>query len=316
MSAAKHIILGLSIVALIASCKSDPFANPFDDPALDPPVDTSGQVNFDPNSFAGIHFNIFAKTCANSGCHDGTFEPDFRTIEASYNTLVYHPVIKNNPAGDFTFRVDPFNPTGSVLYERLINDIDGLSDTMPLVVDPGNDWYERKDVYIQNIVNWIQNGALDMFDNPPVIGNKEPQMLGVVAYLNSNLLPRNPGLGSILVPNGASSIDIWVAFSDDSTAVPSLQHNKYRIDTLRNNFGTLPDNSMTISGSPQVEDGYFGTPVSYYHHFIVNNPGSWGPVGTTVYFRTYVKDPQNPITEVPEDGSFNYIKEYFSFELE
>jgi hypothetical protein len=29
------------------------------------------------------------RTCANSGCHDGTFEPDFRTLEGSYNTLLF-----------------------------------------------------------------------------------------------------------------------------------------------------------------------------------------------------------------------------------
>ncbi|MBK7268515.1 MAG: hypothetical protein IPI07_03030, partial [Flavobacteriales bacterium] len=31
-----------------------------------------------------------------SGCHDGTFEPEFRTIASAYNSLVYHPVIAND----------------------------------------------------------------------------------------------------------------------------------------------------------------------------------------------------------------------------
>lgn len=308
------VILGVLIV--IASCKKDPFINPFDDPSLDPPPDTTGQVNIDPNSFAGLHKNIFGKTCANSGCHDGTFEPDFRTIESAYNTLVYHPVVKNNATGDFEYRVEPYNVAGSVLYERLTNDIDGLSDTMPLQVDPGSDWYPNKNAYIQNIVTWIQNGAKDMFGNAPVKGNKEPQMLGVVAYRNGNLLPRKPGNGSILVPKAAASIDIWVAFSDDSTSVTSFGYNKYKIDTTRDNFTPLPEFSMTVAGSPQVEDGYFGTPVSYYHHFTISNPGNWGPVGTVVFFRVYVQDPQHGVTEIPENGSFNYIKQYFSFELE
>jgi hypothetical protein len=290
--------------------------NPFDDPSLDPPPDTTDELNVDPASFVGLHKNIFSKTCANSGCHDGTFEPDYRTIESAYNTLVYHPVVKNNPTGDFVYRVEPYNVNGSVLYERLTNDIDGLSDTMPLQVDPGNDWYSKKDDYIQNISTWIQNGAKDMFGNAPVKGNKEPQMTGVVGYRNGNLLPRKPGNGAILVPKGAASIDIWVAFSDDSTAVPSLSYNKYKIDTTRDNFTGLPEVAMVVSGSPMVEDGYFGVPVSYYHHFVINNPGSYGPVGTVVFFRTYVKDPQHDVTEIPENGSFNYIKAYFSYELE
>ena len=301
---------------MLAACKKDAPPNPFDDPSLKPPNDSTTQVNLDPNSFAGIHFNILAKTCANSGCHDGTFEPDYRTIESSYNTLVYHPVIKNNPSGDFTYRVEPYNVNGSVLHERITKDIDGISGIMPLQVDPDSDWPSKKSQYIQNIVTWIQNGARDMFGNLPSMGNKEPQMLGVAGFQGGNLLPRKPGNGAIRVQDGGTSVDIWVAFSDDSTAVPSLSYNKYKIDTTRDNFSALPEFPMTVAGSPVTEDGYFGAPVSYYHKFTIPNPGSFGPVGTVVFFRTYVQDPQHDVTEIPENGSFNYIKDYFSFELE
>ena len=76
--------------------------------------------------------------CANSGCHDGSFEPDFRTIESSYNTLVYQPVIKNNPDGNYQFRVKAGNIDESVLYARLLSNSDGSatfdpnSQVMPL----------------------------------------------------------------------------------------------------------------------------------------------------------------------------------------
>ena len=81
----------------MSSCTKDE-KNPFDDLDNFPPEDTTQIENVDPASFVGLHQNIFKPTCANSGCHDGTFEPDFRTIESSYNTLVLHTIVKNNPA--------------------------------------------------------------------------------------------------------------------------------------------------------------------------------------------------------------------------
>ena len=53
------------------------------------------------------HKNILEPKCANPACHDGTFEPDFRTIEGSYNTLVYHPVTKNDEDLTYEHRVVP-----------------------------------------------------------------------------------------------------------------------------------------------------------------------------------------------------------------
>ncbi len=61
----------------------------------------------DSNTFLGLHTHVFAQTCAQPGCHDGSFEPDFRTVESAYRTLVYHPVVKNTPDERFDFRVVP-----------------------------------------------------------------------------------------------------------------------------------------------------------------------------------------------------------------
>lgn len=312
---ASYIILfGL---LLTAACKKDD-PNPFDDPSTKPPEDTTSTTQLDPTSFAGLHKQIFKATCANSGCHDGTFEPDFRTIEGAYNTLVYHPIIKNNPFGDFEFRVLPGNYLESVIYERLTNDIDGISGIMPLETDPGSDWPDKKEEYINNIKIWIQNGAPDMFGVMPTMGNREPQMLGVVAFADGNTtpLPRNTGNGSILVPSATNSLEIWVSISDDSTATPSLAFNKIKLSLSRDNFSLSPENNLNIAGTPITEDGYFGDPVQYYHNYIVANPVTFGPPGTVVYFRVYVQDPQHDVTEIPELGSFNYIKDYFSFEIE
>ena len=56
--------------------------NPFD-VDMETATEQQDTVNIDANSIVGLHQNIFKPTCANAGCHDGTFEPDFRTIESS-----------------------------------------------------------------------------------------------------------------------------------------------------------------------------------------------------------------------------------------
>ena len=79
----------------------DPPPNPYDD--LPPVVPTGGLAVFGSRSARGQlrlapPAGAQAPTCANSGCHDGTFEPDFRTVGSSWNTLVNHPVIANDAA--------------------------------------------------------------------------------------------------------------------------------------------------------------------------------------------------------------------------
>lgn len=308
------IILLLSVTA---SCQKELPPNPFDDPDIQAPDDSSNTANLGPTTIAGLHQNIFSPTCANSGCHDGTFEPDFRTIESTYNTLVFHPVIKNNPSGDFTFRVVPGNPGASVIIERLTNDIDGFSGIMPLETDPGSDWPQKKSQYIDNIRTWIENGAKDMFGDSPTTGNKEPQMSGVIGYADggNTLLPRASGQGPLKVPVGASTLDLWFSITDDSTASQNLTYNKIKFSIDRDGFDAVTEENLQIAGAPEVENGYFGYPVDYYHRYTLTNLSSFGPVGTVVYFRIYVKDPQHDVTEIPEDGSYDYIKEYFAIEL-
>ena len=83
------------IVIVFFSCQKDKI-NPYDDSSLDPPNNIDTNYFNDPTSFAALQNNIFQPYCNNSGCHDGTFEPDFRTIESSYSTLVYQTVKKPN----------------------------------------------------------------------------------------------------------------------------------------------------------------------------------------------------------------------------
>jgi hypothetical protein len=171
-------LLCLCLVLLAACKKSNTPANPFDDPKNKPPLSNNNDTLLPLDNFAGLHQRIFKPTCSNSGCHDGTFEPDFRTIESSYATMVNQPIIKNNQAGAFQLRVVPGNANASVLHERVVRDIDGISGIMPLSVDPNSDWPAKKTEYIAAIVAWINAGARDMFGNAPTNGPANPRIAG------------------------------------------------------------------------------------------------------------------------------------------
>src|SRR6187402_3508396 len=88
------------------------------------------EPNLHPDSIAGLHKNIFSMRCAIPGCHDGTFEPDFRTVQSSWSSLVYMTVNKTTVDSSryFNYRVIPGDTAKSFLLERLITQ---TSDYMP-----------------------------------------------------------------------------------------------------------------------------------------------------------------------------------------
>ncbi|MBK8242866.1 MAG: hypothetical protein IPK88_05530 [Saprospiraceae bacterium] len=102
------IVWVCGLAFLFITCeKPDPPENPFDN--YNPKQDTVKFVFSDPDStsIAGLYHYIFKPTCANAGCHDGTFDPDFRTLESSYNTLVFREAIKQD--GKYLVRVKPYS---------------------------------------------------------------------------------------------------------------------------------------------------------------------------------------------------------------
>ena len=158
----------LFIIGFTAGCGEDGITNnPFDDPSLKPsPEDTlQNHLLLEPTSIEGLHQAVFKPVCANSGCHDGTFEPHFSTIESTYNTLVNHPATKTDlSATPITQRVVPGNADMSMLVFRLTGDLSNSSGRMPLEVDPDSDWDEKREEYISNIRTWINNGAPNVLD--------------------------------------------------------------------------------------------------------------------------------------------------------
>ena len=116
----KLLFLGLLIAVFLVNCTEDNLPiNPYD--GLDYGNTEIVIDTVSATSFVKLHRDILGPSCNVMGCHDGSFEPDFRTVESSYNTLVFHPIIKNNLAEDFTYRVVPGDTALSVLHERLTN---------------------------------------------------------------------------------------------------------------------------------------------------------------------------------------------------
>ena len=311
----RKVILIFIISLGIIGCKEDVDENPYDLPENQPPVTEEETYTADPNSIAGLHKNIFKPVCANSGCHDGTFEPDFRTIESAYNMLVLHPIIKNDPAGTFEYRVVPGQPDASVILTRLSIDIDGQSGIMPLAVDSGSVWETKKAEYMQNVRTWILNGAKDMFGNGPTSSNVPPQLDGVFITVggNSTPLPRNVQSGAVVVPEGTASIDIYFSFSDDATPVNELGYLKFKTGATLNDFSGFAEMDL-MAVVPVTQNGYSGTPQSYTHKVTLNVTSLTSL--QQQFLRVYLQDgAEAPVTEIPRAESAEHIKRYYSFQV-
>ncbi len=305
-------LAGLLMTALV-SCDKAP-DNPFDQTGGPDPVDTI-PVLADLGTIEGLHARIFAPTCANSGCHDGTFEPDFRTIESTYNTLVYHPIIKNDPMGTYEYRVVPGNPNASVLMARLTYDIDNNSGLMPLVVDPGAEWNTKSEEFIEALRTWIQNGAKDIFGQTYSLQDAVPTMQGVIAESNGVYMERNDaGQGAFRVPQNVTQLAIYFSLLDDKTLAQNLTVNEIKFADGPDAFAGKPSQNLEVLVTPVTYEGYYGPQVQYTHKIVIN-PQQMAALDQTVYFRIYVQDNVNPVTEIPTDAGVYYIKNYFSFTI-
>ncbi|HQU99631.1 MAG TPA: hypothetical protein PLO59_00670, partial [Bacteroidia bacterium] len=215
------------------SCKKNEPDNPFTNNVVPVPADT-----INPASIAGLHKNIFAVRCAVPGCHDGSFEPDFRTVQSTYSTLVYHKPIKNDSANSFLYRITPYQVNKSWLYERVTTN-DAVLGRMPL--------YSSKlsDIDLKNIENWINNGAPDINNQPTpplIIINNPPQVKGYVAIDSNNVRLDTVRLNNIsynpfLIPHGLKFTLVFL-LEDDSTAIGNLQQNMVKISSVKDDFSS------------------------------------------------------------------------------
>ncbi len=298
-----HIFLFLVMVGLVyAGCDrtGDPPVNPYD--AVDYGDDTVNTYVPDPTSIVGIYENVLQVYCDNPGCHDGSFEPDFRSIQSSWSTLVYHDLNKNTADSAYDFRVLPGDADNSMLMRRITQG-DAALQQMPATGQtvPPNE--------VENIRTWINNGALDMFGNAGTLPNNEPQFLGYVAY-NSNFTQRydetENRVDSLLanpfqVPTG-TDMNIVFLLEDDSTALQNLQVNQLKLSLDINDFSA----ATTINASFFSIGGFdiWVAPV---------NSGNFN-VGETLYMRYYVNDGDHAFnTEFPRDDLPDVYKTYAAF---
>ncbi|HAW51670.1 MAG TPA: hypothetical protein DCX54_04980 [Flavobacteriales bacterium] len=313
-----YSIVLFAFILMYASCKKETTfipgvvpVNPFDTVSYPPPPSV---IPIDSNSFLGLHQYIFSTTCAVPGCHDGTFEPDFRTVQSAYNTLVYHRVEKNNSTNDFTYRVVPGNAQMSWLHER-ITTTDQVLGRMPLY-----DSLSKKE--IERITNWINEGAEDLFGNSPIKPSHLPSVFGLLAFENDTGGMRlDAGRTNILDPIELpknSVVDVWLGLYDqdeNGSPVPAsdFTYNKYKISSHLYEFESKPEKSLLVQ--PKANPFFYGPPgnkAPYYHHFVINT-GDFN-LNQTQYFRVYVQDKDHSTpTEIPSDGSQLYLLTFFSF---
>ncbi len=285
------------------SCKeTETPENPYD--SIDYPTTNNNPnpIEPDPNTITGLHKNIFFPKCANPGCHDGTFEPDYRTIQSTFSTLVYQEV--NLTTVDnikfFNYRVIPGDTGNSFLFER-------ITTSTPQFMPSNGVRLPQSD--IDHIKTWIQNGARDQFGNSPVKPDLQPNVLGYWALdpggvridtIRQNNVPYMPFItpASIFI-----TLPILVLDTADGTAA------------------TLPANftSFSIKCSTQKDDFTNATIINgsynslYTVWQVIVNTGFWSS-GTTVYFRVYVNDGHHTTdAEFPRNESLDYYKTYFAF---
>lgn len=302
-----HILLGVLLLVACTKENENPFAD-LDHSSPNPSVESIPQDNF-----AWLHQRIFRPTCAASGCHDGTFEPEFRTISSAYNSLVLHPVIANDPENSFEFRVVPGDPNASFLHERLTAFVENTSGMMPLAIVEGSDWPANDDAYIAAITHWIQTGAKDMFGQPPSTGNLEPQVSGLLAFPQGNTTQAYPrgdeaGVQPIEVP--AAQVDLWFAFADESTPSLELTVNEYKLATSAASFPMIPGAPLVTSA--QINGPDFGNSTTTFTHKAVLDLSAYAP-GTLLFVRAYVNDGDHiDPTEIPNDGTESPMLDYFT----
>jgi hypothetical protein len=296
------------LFAIALSCSEPSPVNPFDGQDNHQDTVQLDIINPEPNSIAGIYVNVLKPTCANVGCHDGTFEPDYRTLESAYNTLVYQVPIKND--GNYNFRVEPYEPDKSVLLARL----NGLvTPAMPIQVEPDSDWPAKQVEYINNIRTWISNGAPDIMGNIRHANYPAPVLLGAGAGIADQWIARSGGTGPLLMPPGATDVRLYFAFRHDHLQPQELQYNRIVFSANAEDASGQPEQPLQLLPTPRYERGFYGDIVAYTHYIDIHPNADFEFNQEQWFFRVYVQDDQNPVTEIPTDDGIYYIKRYMSF---
>jgi hypothetical protein len=240
------------------------------------------------------------------GCHDGSFEPDFRTVESAYNTLVYHTIIKNNLAEDFTYRVVPGDTALSVLHERLTNCcFVNTNDRMP----QDNIGNALPEADLDAVTAWILEGAKDITGAIP----NEPNNLPNVQYfLVSNATydsiyseNRIGGLfyNPFLMPNN-EQVNFIFRVNDDQTLAKDMLLNQLSISEYSDDFSNaIMASAINFEQTNKVWLLSFNTAMLQ--------------IGKTYFMRYTINDGDNPTnTTYPNNQTSFVYKNMWSFTVQ
>lgn len=249
----------LGLLVLFSACEPTdvtPPENPFDKIVYpEPPMPLPEP---DSASLVGLHKYIFSQSCAVPGCHDGNFEPDFRTVQSTYSSLVFQPVIKNTTGGDFEYRLLPNDPEASWLYYRVTTD-DQLLGRMPLYDNP------LTAGQVKSLRDWINAGAPDMFGNVSTFPDRQPNFSGLAAFLQfgGGVEYRVDTVrgGQAFNPFGTlpnRDMTLWFALEDDSTALGDLQSTRVQFSEKLDDFSQALSVNAQYSPTPKLVPDFFG----------------------------------------------------------
>lgn len=307
-----QLVLSLLVVlaiGVIGSCKKTEVTNPYSNQITPVVNDNPSIEDLDEGSFAWLHAKIFRPTCANSGCHDGTFEPEFRSIASTYNSLVYHPTISNTPDYSFHYRVRPGIADSSFLIKRMTSFVPNTSGVMPPSYAVGDDWNNNESYYINKIKEWINGGAKDMYGQPapPASADAPPLVYGLVVFPHNNTTTpyqreAEPqyGVGAIEVPSDL--VDVWIYPFDDHASPDQFESISLLASTSSLDFTSALSTSFALSGPVYSFLFDSGLPVPFVYKATLDL--SSAAPGTYYYLRNYLDDGAQPtLTEIPNSSS-------------
>ena len=312
----KNLFIFSVVLLSFWGCKRESI-NPYD--AIQNEETTEVAMEFPAGTFPHLYQKIFKPTCANSGCHDGTFEPDFRSISSAYNTLIHHPVIANNETNSFTYRVVPGDTSASLLHERLLRFLPNSSGIMPLALENNSDWPAKKNEYITAIKNWIMAGAPDVAGNaaPALNTNQLPMNYGLAVFPPGNTVDQfqrgNPGLVGIgpYVINGGTA-DVYIYPYDDNAGLFNFETLAWEISLSAIDFEPIASGNFEPAVTVYAPD--FGGSISPFTRHSVLNLSAFS--GQIVYMRLRFNDGiQTNDSFIPTLDSAPFWHAIYSFQI-
>ena len=290
---------------VLINCTEDDFPiNPYD--GIDYGNSTLVIDTVSSTSFVKLHRDVLGPSCNVMGCHDGSFEPDFRTVESAYNTLVYHTIIKNNLAEDFTYRVVPGDTGLSVLHERLTNCcFVNTNDRMPQD-NIGNTLPEAD---LDAVTAWILEGAKDITGAIPNAPNNLPNIkYFYVTNADYDSVYSENRIGGLfynpfLMPNN-EQVNFIFRVKDDHTIAQNLKINQLSISENIDDFSNsiIAVAYIASNSSPKV--------------FILQFNTSDLEVNKTYFMRYTVSDEEDQITTYPNNQTSFVYKNIWSFTVQ